>query len=854
MSQSSAAAVAAAAAAAVQTSPFISELWRVQGPLLRAAFATLHTDEDLRALCDRLDTLLRRGVYKHLEAELPAMFAQTGRPHAVLAQLLTNMEPRITTAKHSANNNHNGKGPKQSAGAGATVAMDACPCPCPAPAAAASEPLPATWFTALLSLTPLVRIGNSHHHSLQVLLLSSVAKLCNGASGSADGEDEGAGCPVLLPEDVAYAREVLAPRWFAVPAVLQHVLTLYHHRLTWPEQRAYFLALQQAGHMGDAAAWVVHWNAVCHVDPSELLLPLLHRSAPQNSEVVAIELAHACPSLRDPLVRLLTSVSHRSPTALKCIQRWGMDVALFPEVTHDLATRQLRWLVREGKAEELGPEVCGESPQLRRALVQELVNAGEIDDAQKVFDMFELQDDAELAAALQQAHAARAADPSLQQPSKRAQAAAAAGPFLQLPASVPIVFVTASDPSSLDAAEAGLSERAADLVGLDVEFGFTGSSSTAPALLQIATRRAAFLFDLLCFDQCPRMAAILLALFRSPSILKVGYAWDGDWRVLHQGFPGAACFASQTEVVDMADAARALDRLEAMRDARVEAEARRAAQAAEEADATAAAAAAAATAGEMAADAGGVAVAAGAIAPSPSPDLDESLGDFAAEVLKGEVADELDENEAAVAAAAAPSAGASATAPMEDDDNDDDEAEGEEGENDDAADAPMQNEASAQDARSIARARQDRRRAKKAAKKAARSSITPAAAADSAGAGAAPASATGGAGAGSGDSDAAPVRRGVARGLSALAHLCLGLPLDKHFQISAWRRRPLKPAQMHYAALDAWCLLAIHDAFFGSPRLPLLDELGLPGIQAFLQRNATATAQPAAAAQAKEVA
>jgi hypothetical protein len=206
--------------------------------------------------------------------------------------------------------------------------------------------------------------------------------------------------------------------------------------------------------------------------------------------------------------------------------------------------------------------------------------------------------------------------------------------------------------------------------------------------------------------------------------------------------------------------------------------------------------------------------------PSPSPDLDESLGDFAAEVLKGEVADELDANEAEVAAA------------MEEDDEND---EGEE--DDEAGEGPSP----AQDARAIARARLDRRRAKKAAKKAARSSIAPASGT---------ASAAGGAASGSGDPDA-PVRRGVARGLSALAHLCLGLPLDKHFQISAWRRRPLKPAQMHYAALDAWCLLGIFDAFFGEPRLPLLEELGLPGLQTFVQRN---TAARPTQAKAKEVA
>ena len=48
------------------------------------------------------------------------------------------------------------------------------------------------------------------------------------------------------------------------------------------------------------------------------------------------------------------------------------------------------------------------------------------------------------------------------------------------------------------------------------------------------------------------------------------------------------------------------------------------------------------------------------------------------------------------------------------------------------------------------------------------------------------------------------------RGLSDFVKQCLGRPLNKCEQMSDWERRPLRQAQVIYAALDAFTLVEVY--------------------------------------------
>ncbi|KAM4877087.1 exonuclease mut-7 homolog isoform 2-T2 [Thomomys bottae] len=65
------------------------------------------------------------------------------------------------------------------------------------------------------------------------------------------------------------------------------------------------------------------------------------------------------------------------------------------------------------------------------------------------------------------------------------------------------------------------------------------------------------------------------------------------------------------------------------------------------------------------------------------------------------------------------------------------------------------------------------------------------------------------------------------RGLSLLVQQLLGKPLDKAEQLSSWGQRPLREAQLLYAAADAYCLLDVYGALCRGPtHSQILGALG----------------------------
>ncbi|KAF9172955.1 Exonuclease mut-7 [Mortierella sp. AD011] len=64
-----------------------------------------------------------------------------------------------------------------------------------------------------------------------------------------------------------------------------------------------------------------------------------------------------------------------------------------------------------------------------------------------------------------------------------------------------------------------------------------------------------------------------------------------------------------------------------------------------------------------------------------------------------------------------------------------------------------------------------------------------------------------------------PMRRFLFGGLSNMVQMLCGKPLDKTEQCSNWERRPLTKSQLHYAVVDARCLLDIHEILERAQRI-----------------------------------
>ncbi|OQR83434.1 hypothetical protein THRCLA_10941 [Thraustotheca clavata] len=76
-------------------------------------------------------------------------------------------------------------------------------------------------------------------------------------------------------------------------------------------------------------------------------------------------------------------------------------------------------------------------------------------------------------------------------------------------------------------------------VGLDLEWKpvFEKSDTCLASLLQIASEKIVFLIDLIAIEALPLGFTTLTWLFNNPSLIKVGFGFRNDLRVLHDTFP-----------------------------------------------------------------------------------------------------------------------------------------------------------------------------------------------------------------------------------------------------------------------------------------------------------------------------
>jgi 3'-5' exonuclease len=92
----------------------------------------------------------------------------------------------------------------------------------------------------------------------------------------------------------------------------------------------------------------------------------------------------------------------------------------------------------------------------------------------------------------------------------------------------------------------------APVVGLDCEWRPSHEGGAPPvSILQLATRDAVFVFDLLRLHASPALDAALARLLACPATVKCGSAILGDLRSLARSYPDMRAFRSARSVLDL---------------------------------------------------------------------------------------------------------------------------------------------------------------------------------------------------------------------------------------------------------------------------------------------------------------
>jgi len=258
----------------------------------------------------------------------------------------------------------------------------------------------------------------------------------------------------------------------------------------------------------------------------------------------------------DKLQRYLINILARNDTAkigVKYLVEWKYDPDEFPDIRERVEKKAIRWLTgHSGKTWEECEELVAEHPRLLAYYVEELDYNSQPEKAKRVMEQYRVSHlvRPDVVAGLE------SVDAEIEIP-KEDLFAPEDETCLTLALSRDHVQVVSSEE---DIEKATLLLEA-PIIGLDGEWcpTLTKFTEDAPALLQVSSHTDAFLFDLIALKESQKFNDFIKQLFTNNKIIKVGFAFNGDLRVLRRGLPKLNCFNDVFNIVEVNQAYKEID-------------------------------------------------------------------------------------------------------------------------------------------------------------------------------------------------------------------------------------------------------------------------------------------------------